>query len=385
MIFDTFSITVGALLVLLSLVTPILNPFFRIRNDFRNKSKINDNDDNEIKPKVSVLLLAYDDTQELQNCISAVLNQKYNQDFEIIVIIEKGDIIAENTLSPYLKDKRIYVTFVPSKPLFMSRQKLAISLGVKAAHNEWITIIKSNDIPASENWLSALSRHFKKETSLIIGYANYEQNTKPYYRFIRLRTLSYLLHTAIHNTAYRSGSSNIAFRKSTFIDGGGYRGNLQLVHGEFDFIINKYAVNDNTGVEISPDSFIREKEPTKKEWNKDNISLYYMNKVLRRTIPHKLLYAVDVFTMYINYIAIITMMIYSATHINYILLSTSIFALILTLTLRTIIAGKAFRQYGENIAWIKVIPYELSIFMNDLIFRFKYLRSDKNDFTTHKI
>lgn len=75
MIFDTFSITVGALLVLLSLVTPILNPFFRIINDFRNKSKINDNDDNEIKPKVSVLLLAYDDTQELQNCISAVLNQ----------------------------------------------------------------------------------------------------------------------------------------------------------------------------------------------------------------------------------------------------------------------------------------------------------------------
>lgn len=110
-----------------------------------------------------------------------------------------------------------------------------------------------------------------------------------------------------------------------------------------------------------------------------------MNKVLRRTIPHKILYAVDVFTMYINYIAIITMMIYSATHINYILLSTSIFALILTLTLRTIIAGKAFRQYGENIAWIKVIPYELSTFINDLIFRFKYLRSDKNDFTTHKI
>ena len=89
--------------------------------------------------------------------------------------------------------------------------------------------------------------------------------------------------------------------------------------------------------------------------------------------------------MYINYIAIITMMIYSATHINYILLSTSIFALILTLTLRTIIAKNVFRQYDENITWIKIIPYELSIFMSDLIYRLKYLRSDKNDFTTHKI
>ena len=172
MIFDTFSITVGALLVLLSLVTPILNPFFRIRNDFRNKSKLNENDDNEIKPKVSVLLLAYDDTQELQNCISAVLNQKYNQDFEIIVIIEKGDIIAENTLSPYIKDKRIYVTFVPSKPLFMSRQKLAISLGVKAPHNERITIINSKKIPSSNNYMSAISKHNKKYKSLIIVSSN---------------------------------------------------------------------------------------------------------------------------------------------------------------------------------------------------------------------
>lgn len=209
-------------------------------------------------------MLAYDEPQELQNCISAILEQNYNHNLEIIVIIEKGDAYAENVLSNFHDDKRIYVTFIPSRSLFMSRQKLAISLGVKAAHNEWITVIKSTDRPMSSNWLSSLSKHFNKETSLVIGYANYEQDTKSYYRFLHLRNLLYLFNIAQHNTAYRAGSPNIAFRKTMFINGDGYRDNLQLIHGEFDFIINKYARKGNTSIEISPDAFIREEKPTKK-------------------------------------------------------------------------------------------------------------------------
>ena len=380
---NAFSIAIGLLLILLSLITPLLNPFFRkVR-----KSDIKDSDDGYTgtESDISVLLLAYDEPQELQNCISAILEQNYNHNLEIIVIIEKGDAYAENILSGFHDDKRIYVTFIPSRSLFMSRQKLAISLGVKAAHNEWITVIKSTDRPVSSNWLSSLSKHFNKETSLVIGYANYEQDTKSYYRFLHLRNLLYLFNIAQHKTAYRAGSPNIAFRKTVFINGDGYRDNLQLIHGEFDFIINKYAEKGNTSVEISPEAFIREEKPTKKEGNNRQIALFYMRKILNRSLSYKICYAMDLFMMYINYIAIIAMIIYSSIYKNYLLLSVSILALILTVILRTIIAKKSFKQYKEHISCIKVIPYEISLLFHDLRSLFKYLASDKNDFTTHKV
>ena len=70
---------------------------------------------------------------------------------------------------------------------------------------------------------------------------------------------------------------------------------------------------------------------------------------------------------------------------NYLLLSVSIFSLILTVVLRTIIAHKSFKQYKEHIICIKVIPYEISLLFHDLKFLFKYWTSNKNDFTTHKV
>lgn len=384
MIIDTFSIITSTLLILFSLITPLLNPFFRKIRSSEIKNN-NDGNNNNTTVKISVLLLAYDYTQELQSCISAVLGQNYNQeDFEIIVIIEKGDICAETVLNNFHYDKRIHVTFIPSKTLFMSRQKLAISLGVKAAHNEWITIIKSTDT-VSENWLSTLSQHFNNKTSLVIGYANYEQETNAYYRFLRLRTSLYLLYKAQHNTAYRSGSSNIAFRKTLFIEGDGYRDNLQLTHGEFDFIINKYAQKGNTAIEISPNAFIREKKPTKKEWNNNNIALYYMNNILHRKLSYQACYIVDLLMMFINYIASIAILITSIISKDYLLVFVSAFTLILACILRTIIAKKAFKQYGEKIAWIRVIPYEISLLSHDLSFLFRYWSSNKNDFITHKI
>ena len=60
---NAFSIAIGLLLILLSLITPLLNPFFRkVR-----KSDIKDSDDGYTgtESDISVLLLAYDEPHDI--------------------------------------------------------------------------------------------------------------------------------------------------------------------------------------------------------------------------------------------------------------------------------------------------------------------------------
>ena len=58
--------------------------------------------------------------------------------YEVVVVAVKGDSATEDVLKRYASNPHLYTTFVPGRSLFMSRAKLAFTIGVKAAHNEWI-------------------------------------------------------------------------------------------------------------------------------------------------------------------------------------------------------------------------------------------------------
>lgn len=48
------------------------------------------------------------------------------------------------------------------------------------------------------------------------------------------------------------------------MDGNGFQGNLKYLRGEYDFLVNKYAADGKTAVELSPESFVLEASPTKR-------------------------------------------------------------------------------------------------------------------------
>ena len=104
---------------------------------------------------------------------------------------------------------------------------------------------------------------------------------KSSYRFERIRTLYYLMHQAVKGCAYRCNGSNLAFRKKMFIDGDGYKGNLQFMNGEYDFIVNKYSTPLRTGVVTSKDAIIIEDMPSKKTWINRNLSYLHLRCAMK--------------------------------------------------------------------------------------------------------
>lgn len=384
MTIDTISIIACILIVMLVAGSAFANPFSR-------KIKKPDSDNNqstvseELLPKISVIVLANNNAEALDAHLPIILTQDYPPGYEVIVVGENGDIPTETVMKQYSQNKHLYTTYIPHRSLFMSKSKLAVALGVKAAHNEWIVLVNSNCRPQSDIWLKTLASHMDSNANLIMGYSNYNSDTKQYYRFARLRTECYLMRQAERTTAYRCGGTNIAFRRSEFIAQDGFRGNLQFTNGEYDFIVNKYARPHSTRIAIEKDAWIREDEPTRKAWHDRNISYAHIRQFLTRSFTPRLLFNSDMTMMYTNYICLTALIIASAFTSRWIVTSVASLGLIATIAIRSIIAKNVYAKFEDDIPAWKTIFYELHIVWQNIATKIRYSRADKYDFTTHKL
>ena len=384
MIIDTISIISCIIITVLLVVSVVANPFFRKTDkadDFDTPNSVNDSD----MPRITVLVLANNNAQALDANLSIILTQDYAPGYEVIVIGEKGDLPTEAVVEQYAHRGHLYATYIPHRSLFMSKSKLAVALGVKAAHNEWIVMVNAECRPQSDVWLKTLASRMDSDANLVMGYSNYDSEARGYYRFARLRTMCYMLRRAVGSVAYRTNGTNIAFRRSEFIAQEGYRGNLQLVNGEYDFIINKYAQPGQTRVVTAKDAWIREDSPTSKQWHDRDICYAHIRKFLSRSTAPRTLFNFDMTMMYANYAALVASIVLSAVSQRWILLAVAALYLVLTIVLRSLIARKVYVKFGEEIPAWRTVFYELSIVWRQLSTKIRYSRADQYDFTTHKL
>ena len=384
MIIDTISIISCIIITVLLVVSVVANPFFRKTDkadDFDTPNSVNDSD----MPRITVLVLANNNAQALDANLSIILTQDYAPGYEVIVVGEKGDLPTEAVVEQYAHRGHLYATYIPHRSLFMSKSKLAVALGVKAAHNEWIVMVNAECRPQSDVWLKTLASRMDSDANLVMGYSNYDSEARGYYRFARLRTMCYMLRRAVGSVAYRTNGTNIAFRRSEFIAQEGYRGNLQLVNGEYDFIINKYAQPGQTRVVTGEDAWIREDSPTSKQWHDRDICYAHIRKFLSRSTAPRTLFNFDMTMMYANYAALVASIVLSAVSQRWILLAVAALYLVLTIVLRSLIARKVYVKFGEEIPAWRTVFYELSIVWRQLSTKIRYSRADQYDFTTHKL
>ncbi|MBQ1700689.1 MAG: group 2 glycosyl transferase, partial [Prevotella sp.] len=282
MLIDLTSIVASGILIVLAVISWFANPFFRARNLFSPHQSLDDetldaeNPQAEVQPskeppfkkwpRISILITAHDNALELDNHLPTLLSQDYPGIFEVIVVAEKGDGSTEDVLKRYLNNRKLYYTFIPDSSRYMSRKKLMITLGVKAARYEWILLTEASSTPLSDTWLKTFAKNMTDDTNLVLGYSNYAKEVPAYYRFEQLRNACYCLNKAKGGIAYRTNSNNVAFKKEEFINKGGYRGNLQFLRGEYDFLVNKYAKREQTAVETDINSWVVDAKPSKKAW-----------------------------------------------------------------------------------------------------------------------
>ena len=126
-------------------------------------------------PPISVIICAREESENLRRNLGAVLEQDYPQ-FEVIVINDGNTDESEDYLT-ILEEKypHLYHSFVPDSSRYISRKKLAVTLGIKASKYEWLVFTNANCMPQSNQWLRLMARNFTSRTQVVLGYSGYER------------------------------------------------------------------------------------------------------------------------------------------------------------------------------------------------------------------
>lgn len=236
-------------------------------------------------PPLSVILCAHDEVENLRRNLPAILEQDYPQ-FEVIVINdgEKGE--SEEYLTQLEEQySNLYHSFVPDSSRYISRKKLAVTLGIRAARYDWLVLTEANCRPQSNQWLRLMARNFTSHTEVVLGYSGYERGHNWLHRraaFDSLFTAMRYLGFALAGSPYMGIGRNLAYRKDLFFDQKGFSAHLNLRRGDDDLFVNQVARRDNTRVETDPASVVRMKPLFRaKDWREEKIgysstaSLYY--------------------------------------------------------------------------------------------------------------
>ena len=396
---DNFTIILSCVVVAVALWAALpANPLFRRFTPQTADDDSNADDDSDAAeadtdstsgkalPKVSVIVVSNGTPEQMDAHVAAILAQDYPAGFEVVAVIGKGDSATEDVLKRHALDTdRLYTTFVPGRSLFMSRAKLAVTIGVKAAHNEWVLVADSRYAPTSDKWIATMAENCTDGIDNVMGYTNYSDEATDFQRFERLREQAYFMRRALRSSALCSRGANIMFRKSRFISGDGFRGNLQFIQGEYDFLLNKYAEEGNTAVEARPEAWLIEDAPSRATWRNEHMSFINYRHSLNGIGSYRLLHWLDTFFMHAAWLLSIGTTAVAAVMQNWVLLGAAVLALVLNAVLRTVMVSRTSRRYEAGVPTWKAVPLELRLFWSGVFCRIRYMATDKHEFTSHKL
>ena len=379
MIISTTTIIAGAVVVLLAVLGSLINPFLRSLHFQKTETAEN-------QPPVSILITAHDNLAELERNLPMFLRQQYAADYQVIVVCQSTDGETQDFLKrTAAENPHLYYTYIPESSRYMSRKKLQITLGVKAAKHEWIVLTEPNCRPSNDKWLQTMVRQCQDPNHLVLGYVALDEETKSVRRFDSIRKAYYVLRRAQQTYGYRSHMPNVAFRKSDFMKEQGYQGNLEYVRGEYDFLVNKYALCGDTATELDCDAWLIREAPSSKSWHNAQLYLQASRKSLERAGSMRTLMFFDHLMPHLSLIATLAVAAYSILMKNWILTGCAGFSFLLLFIVRMLIANKAIKHFDDGIAMFKLPFFEYGIIWRNLATKLRYWRADKNDFTSHKL
>lgn len=238
------------LIQLLFLLVVYLRPYRRIKKKTKGAEP-------SVQPPVSIIVYAKNESENLRENLPFLLSQDY-PDYEVIVINDGSTDESEQVLKLLEGEhKHLYHTYIPEEAKYLSRRKLALTVGIKAAKNEVLLFTEANCKPMSTLWVRTMAANFVEGKSFTLGYCAYTYHKGFFHKLVAydnlLSGLQYLS-SALAGSPYAGNGRNLAYCKEEFFRRKGYYNSLNLHAGDDDLFVNEAATKKNTSVEYSPES-----------------------------------------------------------------------------------------------------------------------------------
>lgn len=211
-------------------------------------------------PAVSVIVCAHNEYENLQDYLSILLEQDYPC-YEVIVVDDSSEDGSDLLLERWSRQYgNLYHTFVPRGARVLSNKKLALTIGIKAAHYDYLLLTDADCRPESKHWIREMMKGFaNQQTEVVLGFSPYFEKSDLLNHLIGYDTLFNGLQymgMARAGKPYMGVGRNLAYKRETFFSVGGFKGLLGNRAGDDDLFVNRIANAANTVVVNNPNSIV---------------------------------------------------------------------------------------------------------------------------------
>ncbi|MBQ0075072.1 MAG: glycosyltransferase [Prevotella sp.] len=400
-----------------ALVTPLFSPFFRARRLLKyvvNEEGTTEYDE-ETQPAakavpISIVIVEHDSAFRLEQILPKYLSQEYSADYQVVVVIDENDSESEDVLKRLNDNPHLYYTKLPITSRYLSRKKLGITLGMRAAKYDWVVVTDVHCVPTSNQWLNHFAKCCTEDKNLVLGMTPFEDEAPVYQRFNHLRTMLYHLRQAEKSIAFSTNQSMVAIRKSEFFKQKGFSGNLEYTRAEFEFLVNKFAEKRKTAIAIAPGAWLQQFNPNKKRlMGRQLFSLDAMKGMKRKGwfkfwsyLDNDLIHVFNIVMMFCIVIACLCIWHESEKiPVNpdvmmfcYIMLAVFVVIWLISQIVRFFIYRPVLKAFTitnsdyEDYSYINpflAIILEWTMTFRNIALAIRYRFADKNDFITHKL
>lgn len=231
---------------------------------------------NRKRYKVSVVIAARNEENNIKNCLDALLAQDYPPSLLDIIIVNDRSTDATRDIAEdyHLRHPRITLIDVQEVPENYAPKKFALTQGIRApgAQGEIICTTDADCVPPP-SWVSEMITYFEDDVGFVAGFSPlYVKNHKKgiisdflYMDSIGLATAS--AGGIGWGTGWTCAGRNLAYRKAVFEEVGGFEDVKHIISGDDDllmFLILKrtkwrlrYAVSKKASVPSYDDTDVR--------------------------------------------------------------------------------------------------------------------------------
>jgi cellulose synthase/poly-beta-1,6-N-acetylglucosamine synthase-like glycosyltransferase len=212
----------------------------------------------EVERKVSVIIAARNEEQNIPYCLGTLLKQSYSREnLEILVVDDHSEDGTRATAERIAaKFPAVKVQSAPPRSGGMAPKKRALASGISATNGEIILTIDA-DCSAPARWVEKMSGLFAADVAAVSSWVLIpeEKSLPAQIEFLDTLALQLIGAAAIGwNKPFLANGANFGFRRKSYQEIGGYEGFAQMGSGDDDLFLQKIVTRDKGRILFNPDA-----------------------------------------------------------------------------------------------------------------------------------
>lgn len=241
------------LLLIIFIASILVQAYYFISLDWY-ATKLGADNKFEFSQPISVIVAARNEEENIKSLLLALEKQDYPS-FEVIVVNDRSTDQTASVVSQFSQVRLIDINHVPDG---WNSKKYALQKGIQEAQHQYLLFTDADCIPSSSSWIRSMACKFTS-SDVVLGISPFKPAMGLLGKFIQyeyLLTVWQYTSRAIMGKAYMGVGRNLAYKKSVFMESGGFEGISERMGGDDDLLINRWSGKYRISVESGRDSWV---------------------------------------------------------------------------------------------------------------------------------